>query len=243
MNKQKVSIEYKYRGSVELPDNKNAKDIFFRTKQAYANHEKMSIKLVFSKSKLQKLKSYQKGGSEDELQNLDFYIELGEILNFNTKDAQKIKQSILLTNDYAHSKFNITKRLKLINKKKESKTDKNYLFWDIENFSTISSIFNHIIEPYEIDDSCIYLAANPDSLYLKRAEWEANLYDYGKTLNSFNFIKCEHGKDVADDVLLEKFTKLNLKNANVFMLTFDRELKERFTQITHKSNNLFIMSK
>ena len=72
---------------------------------------------------------------------------------------------------------------------------------------------------------------------------EANLYDYGKTLNSFNFIKCEHGKDVADDVLLEKFTKLNLKNANVFMLTFDRELKERFTQITHKSNNLFIMSK
>ena len=79
MNKQKVSIEYKYRGSVELPDNKNAKDIFFRTKQAYANHEKMSIKLVFSKSKLQKLKSYQKGGSEDELQNLDFYIELGEI--------------------------------------------------------------------------------------------------------------------------------------------------------------------
>jgi len=243
MNKQKVSIEYKYRGSVELPDNKDAKDIFFRTKQAYANHEKMSITLVFSKSKLQKLKTYQKGGSEYELQNLDLYIELGEILNFDTKDAQKIKQSIVLTNDFAHSKFNITKRLKLINKKKESKTDKNYLFWDIENFSTISSIFNHIIEPYEIDDSFIYLAANPDSLYLKRAEWEANLYDYSKTLNSFNFIKCDHGKDVADDVLLEEFAKLNLKNANVFILTFDRELKERFTQTTHKSNNLFIMSK
>jgi len=243
MNKQKVSIEYKYRGSVELPDNKDAKDIFFRTKQAYANHEKMSVKLIFSKSKLQKLKTYQKGGSEVELLNLDLYIELGEILDFDTNDAQKLKQSIVVTNDYAHSKFNITKRLKLINKNKESKTNQNYLFWDIENFSTISSIFNHIIEPYNIDDSYIYLAANPDSLYLKRSEWEANLYDYGKTLNSFNFIKCDHGKDVADDVLLEEFTKLNLKNANVFILTFDRELKERFTDITHKSNNLFIMAK
>ena len=94
-----------------------------------------------------------------------------------------------------------------------------------------------------IDDENIFLAANPDSLYLKRAEWEANLFDYGKTLNSFNFIKCAHGKDVADDVLLNEFVNARLKNSNVFILTFDRELKERFTDITDQSNNLFIMGK
>jgi len=243
INKQKVSIEHKYRGSIELPDNIEAKNVFFRTKQAYANHEKMSISLIFSKAKLAKLKRYQRGGSEDELENLDLYIELGEILGFNTSDAIKLKNSIILTNDTAHTSFNITKRLKLINKKSKSKTDKNLLFWDIENFSSISSIFNDIIEKYEIEDENIYLAANPDSLYLKKAEWEANLYDYGKTLNSFNFIKCDHGKDVADDVLLNKFQNANIKNANVFILTFDRELKERFTQVTHNSNNLFIMAK
>ena len=243
MSKQKVSIEYKYRGSVELPDNKDAKDVFFRTKQAYANHEKMSINLVFSKNKLSKLRTYQKGGAEDELANLNLYIELGEILGFNTNDATKLKNSIQITNDTAHTKFNITKRLKLINKKHKSKATSNYLFWDIENFSGIGSIFSQIIEPYDIDDENIYMAANPDSLYLKRAEWEANLYDYGKTLNSFNFIKCGHGKDVADTLLLENFTNLNLKNANVFMLTFDRDLKERFTASTDSSNNLFIMAK
>lgn len=243
MSKQKVSIEYKYRGSVELPENTDAKNVFFRTKQAYANHEKMSIHLIFSKNKLSKLKTYQKGGSEDELENLNLYIELSEILGFDASDAKKLKGSIELTNDTAHSNFNITKRLKLINKKQKSKADKNYLFWDIENFSGIGSIFSQIIEPYDIDDEHIFMAANPDSLYLKRAEWEANLYDYGKTLNSFNFIKCGHGKDVADTLLLENFTNLNLQNANVFMLTFDRDLKERFTAATHKSNNLFIMAK
>ena len=243
MNKQKISIEYKYRGSIELPDTKDAKDIFFRTKQAYANHEMMSVKLIFSDYKLKQLKKYQKGASEDELINLDFYIELGDILDFNTKDAQKLKENILFINDSAHTKFNITKRIKLINKKHKSNTDKSYLFWDIENFSSISSIFNDIIEAHNIEDDNIFLAANPDSLYLKRAEWEANLYDYGKTLNSFNFIKCNHGKNVADDVLLEEFKKLDAKNSNIFMLTFDRELKERFQDITDASNNLFIMSK
>jgi len=243
INKQKISIEYKYRGSVELPDTREAKDIFFRVKQAYANHEKMDIQLVFTKSKLQKLTKYQKGGSEDELLNLELYLELGEILKFSTADAQKLLQSIQQTNDTAHINFNITKRLKLINKQKKSKTTNNYLFWDIENFSSISSIFNDIIEPYDLDDENIYLAANPDSLYLKKAEWEANLYDYGKTLNSFNFIKCDHGKDVADDVLLEELKKLHLKNANIFILTFDRELKERFNEVTHSSNNLYILSK
>ena len=243
INKQKISIEHKYRGSLELPDNPEAKNVFFRTKQAYANHEKMSVKLIFSNAKLQKLKKYQKGSSEDELENLNLYIQMGEILGFNAEDALKLQNSILFINDHAHTSFNITKRLKLINKKNKSKADKSYLFWDIENFSSISSIFNDIIDKYEIEDEDIVLAANPDSLYLKRAEWEANLYDYGKTLNSFNFIKCDHGKDVADDVLLEEFTKAKLTNANVFILTFDRELKERFTDQAHKSNNLYIMAK
>ena len=241
--KQKISIEYKYRGSVELPENYEAKNVFFRTKQAYANHEKMSVKVIFSNDKLKKLKKYQKGSSEEELENLALYIELGNILAFNTDDAVKLKNSILFINDSAHSKFNITKRLKLINKKKKSQAEKSYLFWDIENFSSISSIFNDIIEPYDIDDADIVLAANPDSLYLKKAEWEANLYDYGKTLHSFNFIKCDHGKNVADDVLLDKFTSANLTNANIFILTFDRELKERFAEVGHKSNNIFIMGK
>jgi hypothetical protein len=243
INKQKIFIEHKYRGSIEFPDTTQAKDIFFRTKQAYANHEKMSVNLVFSKTKLAKLRKYQKGASQTELENLEFYIQLGEILNFNTQDAQKLKASIVLINDTAHTSFNITKRLKLINKKQKSRADKNYLFWDIENFSSISSIFNDVIDPYNITDDHIFMAANPDSLYLKRAEWEANLYDYGKTLSSFNFIKCEHGKNVADDILLEKFQNAKLKNANVFILTFDRELKERFVEITDKSNNLYIIGK
>ena len=242
LNKQKITIEYKYRGSIEFPDTPEAKDIFFKTKQAYANHEKMSINLLFSAAKLAKLKKYQKGGAEKELLNLDFYINLGEILGFPTNDAQQLKKRIQIINDTAHSSFNITKRLKLINKKQKSQAKQSYLFWDIENFSSISSIFNDIIEPYKISDTNIFLAANPDSLYLKRAEWEANLYDYGKTLNSFNFIKCDHGKNVADDVLLQNFQDAGLKNTNVFILTFDRELKERFSEIAHPSNNLFIMA-
>ncbi len=243
LSKQKISIEYKYRGSIAFPDTIEAKDIFFRTKQAYANHEKMSIRLVFSNAKLAKLKKYQKGASENELKNLDFYIELGEILNFNTKDAQQLKKRIQVINDTAHSGFNITKRLKLINKKQKSQAKQSYLFWDIENFSSVSSIFNDIIDPYNISDENIFLAANPDSLYLKKAEWEANLYDYGKTLNSFHFIKCDHGKNVADDILLENFQNANLQNANVFILTFDRELKERFAEASNPSNNVYIMAK
>jgi len=243
MHKQKISIEHKYRGSVLLPDNIEAKNVFFRTKQAYANHEKMSVKVIFTNAKLQKLKKYQKGSSEDEIENLNLYIEMGEILHFEVDDAIKLKNSILFINDHAHTSFNITKRLKLINKQHKSKATKSYLFWDIENFSSISSIFNDIIEPYNIEDEDIVLAANPDSLYLKKAEWEANLYDYGKTLQSFDFIKCDHGKDVADDVLLQKFIDAKLTNANVFILTFDRELKERFTDEANSSNNLYIMGK
>ena len=237
----RITIEYKHRGSIEIPDNSYAKDIFFRVKQAYANHEKMSVNLVFSKNKLHNLKSYTKGGAESELINLNFYIKLGEILGFKTDDAKKLKNSILLTNDNAHTNFNISKRVKLVNKKKKSKTNKSYMFWDIENFSSISSIFSDLIEPFNINDENIFLAANPDSLYLKRAEWEANLYDYGKTLQSFNFTKCDHGKNVADDVLLEKFIDLKLKNSDIYMMTFDRELKERFIEVTDESCNLYIM--
>jgi len=219
LSKQKITIEYKYRGSIEFPDSPHAKDIFFRVKQAYANHEKMGMHLLFSRNRLQQLKKYQKGSAEQELLELDFYIGLGEILGFKTEDAKKLKESIILINDTAHTSFNITKRLTLINKKKKSHAKKN------------------------INDKDIFLAANPDSLYLKRAEWEANLYDYGKTLNSFEFIKCGHGKDVADDVLLHAMQNLHLKNTNIFILTFDRELKERFTQEVDSSNNLFILGK
>lgn len=239
----KITIEYKFRGNIEIPDNKYAKDIFFRVKQAYANHEKMSINLVFSKNKQKDLRTYTKGGAEDELINLDFYIELGNILGFTTQDATKLKNSILMTNDNAHTKFNITKRVKLVNKKQRSKTATSYMFWDIENFSSISSIFSDLIEPFNIQDENIYLAANPDSLYLFKAEWEANLYDYGKTLESFNFTKCDHGKNVADDILLNQYKQMNLKNSDIYMMTFDRELKERFIEVTDNSCNLFIMGK
>lgn len=243
MRKQQIYIERKFRGSILFPDTKEAKDIFFRIKQAYANHETLSVKLIFTDAKLKRLEKYQKGGSFTELKNLDFYMQLGEILGFDTKDAKELKRSINLINDHAHISFNITKRLKLLNKNKKSKTKKRYLFWDIENFSVISSVFNDIIEPYEIEDGDVFLAANPDSLYLKKAEWEANLYDYGKTLNSFNFIKCDHGKNVADDVLLHEYEKLKVKNSDIFVLTYDRELKERFLELTNKSNNLFILKK
>ena len=119
----------------------------------------------------------------------------------------------------------------------------SYLFWDIENFSNIASIFSDVIEPYNIDDSHIYMAANPDSLYIKRAEWEANLYDYGKSLESFNFTKCDHGKNVADDILLNQCKSMRLKGCNIFLLTFDRELKERFTKVCDESVNLYILGK
>ncbi len=239
----KVSIEHKFRGSIELPENKYAKDVFFRVKQAYANHENMAINLVFSPNKQKSLQTYTKGSAHDELQNLDLYINLGEMLGFKTDDAKKLKESILFVNDKAHSNFNITKRVKLSNKKNKSKTNKSYMFWDIENFSSISSIFSDLIEPFEIKDENIFLASNPDSLYLFKAEWEANLYDYGKTLESFNFTRCDHGKNVADDVLLQKFIDLKLTNADVYMMTFDRELKERFVEATHPSCNLYIMGK
>jgi len=240
---QKIIIGHKDVGSITLPKTKDAKQILQCVQKVYASRESLSVQTLFSASHLAKLKSYQKGGAREELENLEMYIELGKILGFTTTDAKKLKNSIELINDTAHTHFNITKRVTLINKEHKSKTERSYLFWDIENFSNIASIFNDLIEPFEIEDEHIYLAANPDSLYLKKREWEANLYDYGKTLNSFNFTKCDHGKNVADDVLLQTFNSLHLHNSDIYMMTFDRELKERFQEVCHKSNNLFIMNK
>ena len=240
---QKVFVGRKYVGSITLPDTKEAKQLFHRVQKAYAGRETLSVRTLFSAKRLVQLNSYQKGGAREELENLEMYIELGKILGFTTTDAKQLKNSIELVNDTAHTHFNITKRVTLINKKSRSKTNQSYLFWDIENFSNISSIFNDLIEPFEIEDTHIYLAANPDSLYLKKREWEANLYDYGKTLNSFNFTKCDHGKNVADDVLLQTFKELGLQNSDIYMMTFDRELKERFQEVCHQSNNLYIMNK
>ena len=240
---QKIFIGRKFRGTVILPDTRDAKQLFFRVKRAYKKRETLNISFLFSPKRLAKLKRYQKGGAREELLNLELYIELGQILGFDTTDALKLKNAIELVNDTAHTHFNIAKRVSLINKQVKSETGQSYLFWDIENFSNIPSIFNDLIEPCGIPDEQIYLAANPDSLYLKKKEWEANLYDYGKTLNSFNFTKCDHGKNVADDVLLQNFKSLRLQHSDVYIMTFDRELKERFLAHCHKSNNLFIMKK
>jgi len=131
----------------------------------------------------------------------------------------------------------------LQNKKTKSKTKKSYLFWDIENFSNISPMFFQLIEPFEIGDENIYISCNPDSLYLFKSEWEADLYDFGKTFNSFNFTKCDHGKNVADGVLLKNFKDLKLQNADVYVMTYDRDLKDRFRQSCHESNNLYLLER
>ena len=80
-------------------------------------------------------------------------------------------------------------------------------------------------------------------MYLFRAEWEADLYDFSKTLESFHFEICDHGKNVADDRLLDTFKKQELQESDIYILTYDRELKERFTKVCDKSNNLYILDK
>lgn len=240
---QKIIINQKYYGSITLPATDAARRVFAVVKNAFGAQKEMSVQILFSPRKLKELQQYQKGGAVSELSDLDLYIELGKLLRFNTEDAVKLINTIELTNDIAHNHYNISKRLTLINKKAKTPSDEVYLFWDIENFSNIGSMFNDIIEKFEIPDHRIYVAANPDSLYLFKSEWEADLYDYGKTLKSFNFTKCDHGKNVADTVLLDNFKQLNLKNGDVYLMTFDRELKELFSAITHMSNNLFILEK
>jgi len=240
---QKIIINQKFYGSLELDNTEEAARVFSKVKSAFGTQKKMEIGLIFPSYKLKALESYQKGGARQELADIELYIELGKILRFDTQDALKLKNSIELTNDIAHNHYNISKRLTLINKPKATKNNGHYLFWDIENFSNIGSMFNDVIEKYDILDHHIYVAANPDSLYLFRKEWEAELYDYKKTLNSFNFTKCDHGKNVADDVLLKHFNELRLQNTNVYLMTFDRELKERFSMDIHPSNNLYILEK
>ena len=125
---QKVFIGRKYVGSITLPDTKEAKQLFHRIQKMYTSRESLSIRTLFSATHLAKLKSYQKGGAREELENLEMYIDLGKIMGFATADAKQLKNSIELVNDTAHTHFNITKRVTLINKKQKSKTEKNYLF-------------------------------------------------------------------------------------------------------------------
>lgn len=243
MPMQKIIINQKYYGTIELEKSEEAARVFSKVKNAFGAGKTMEIGLIFPHYKLKALGSYQKGGARQELLDIELYIALGAILRFDTSDALKLKNSIELTNDIAHNHYNISKRLTLINKPKVTPSKEHYLFWDIENFSNIGSMFNDVIEKFDIPDNRIYVVANPDSLYLFKAEWEADLYDYKKTLNSFNFTKCDHGKNVADDVLLKHFKELRLQNCNVYLMTFDRELKERFSADCHMSNNLFILEK
>jgi len=240
---QKIIINQKFYGSIALPETDAARRVFAIVTKAYASRKRMSVNLIFSPGKLRALQHYQAGGAWQELADLELYIELGAILRFETVDAVKLKNSIELINDIAHNHFNITKRLTLVNKQCPSPSGRKYIFWDIENFSNIGPMFTDLIEKYEVPDHHIYMAANPDSLYLFKDEWEADLYDYGKTLKSFNFTKCDHGKNVADTVLLENFTALAPTNADVYLMTFDRELKERFSDVCDPSNNLFILEK
>ncbi len=236
---KKIVIHKKYYGSIELPKTRDAYNIFVRVIRAYKAREAFSVNLLFSPEKIKSFDTYQKGGSERELLELEMYIELCEIFKKSSKDAQELKQHIEFVNDHAEVNLDISKALTLFNKPEASQSKKAYLFWDIENFSNISPMFFHVIEPFEIEDENIYVSCNPDSLYLFKAEWEADLYDFGKTLHSFNFTKCDHGKNVADRVLLQNFKDLDPRDSDIYLMTYDRELKELFKGACHKSNNLY----
>ena len=241
---QKIFIHKKYYGEIELPQTKHAKAIFYRIVTAKAKKEPINLELLFRPAKIKSLSNYQKGGAVNELLELELFIDMGTILKFDTSKALKLRDTIHSINDLAHTHFNIKKRLQLINKEKAAQTKTRYLFWDIENFSNIGPMFNDLIEPFEIEDDNIYLAANPDSLYLYKDAWESEFYDYGKRLHSsFNFTKCDHGKNVADEVLLNHFKDLDLRSSDVFIITYDRELKELFLEACHESNNLYIVGK
>lgn len=240
---KKIVINKKYYGKIELAKTRNAYNIFVRVIRAYKANEAFSVNLLYSTAKVKSFDHYQSGGAANELLELEMYIELCEIFNKSADDARDLKQHIELVNDNAYVNLNISKRLTLFNKEHSSKTDRAYLFWDIENFSNVSPMFFHIIEPFEIEDEDIYIACNPDSLYLFKAEWEADLYDFSKTLNSFNFTKCDHGKNVADGVLLQNFKDLSPKEADIYVITYDRELKELFKEACHQSNNLYVLDR
>ncbi len=240
---KKVVIFNKFYGNIELAPTKNAYNIFVRIIRAFKAKEKFSVNLLYSPKKIKDFDHYQRGGSEKELLELDMYIQMCELFNKNSDDAKDLKQHIEFVNDNAYVNLNISKRLTLFNKKNASNTNRAYLFWDIENFSNVSPMFSHIIEPFEIEDEDIYVACNPDSLYLFKAEWEADLYDFSKTLNSFNFTKCDHGKNVADGVLLQNFKDVKARDADIYIITYDRELKELFKEACHESNNLYVLER
>ena len=240
---KKIIINQKYYGQIELAQSRNAYNIFVRVIRAFKSNEKFSVNLLYTPKQIKSFDQYKSGGCAHEIAELEMYIELCEIFNKSSDDAKNLKQHIELVNDNAYVNLNISKRLTLVNKKQASKAQQACLFWDIENFSNVSPMFSHIIEPFEIEDEAIYVACNPDSLYLFKAEWEADLYDFGKTLQSFNFTKCDHGKNVADGVLLQNFKDLSPKNSDVYIITYDRELKELFKDACHPSNNLYILDR
>ncbi len=241
---QKIIIDRKYYGSVELAQTRFAKKIFYNVKHAFAGKKEMGLHLLFPAQKIKALQqAYQKGGSRRELEELGMYIEMGRILCFDTSDALRLKERIELLNDMAHNHFNLARRMSLINRGQPLKTGQVHLFWDIENFSEVAPVFNDLIDPLDIPDEHIYIAANPDSLYLKKKQWDNDMFDYGKNLYSFNFTKCDHGKNVADGVLLENFKALAPVNSTVYLITYDRELKELFEAACPEGNNLYILGK
>lgn len=240
---KKIIINKKYYGNIELAKTRNAYNIFVSVIRAFKAKEPITVETIYSKEKLKSFEKYKSGEFQYELEELDMYIELSKLLKFTSTDAKKLKEQIAFVNDDAHVHLDISKNLVLFNKKKQSTAKKSYLFWDIENFSNISPMFSQVIEPYELEDENIYVSCNPDSLYLFKAEWEADLFDFGKTFNSFNFTKCDHGKNVADGVLLNNFKELSPRDANIYVMTYDRELKDRFRDSCHESNNLYVLER
>lgn len=239
---KKIVINKKVYGSIDLPKGKNAYDTFIKIIKHYKSKNGFYVGVLFSQEELDSFKEYHRG-VDKALERIEIYIQMSKILDYTAADVKKLKKELEFLKDSAFAHLDISSGLKLINKKSATAAKSAYLFWDIENFSNVAPTFNHIIEPKELRDENIYIVANPDSLYLFRAEWEADLYDYSKTLNSFNFQVCEHGKNVADTVLVERFKELQLKNCDIYILTYDRELKERFKEASDGSNNLYILEK
>ena len=240
---KKVVIYNEFYGNIELAATKNAYNIFVGIIRAFKAKDKFSVNLLYSPKKIKGFDTYQRGGSQKEISELEMYIQMCELFNKNSDDARDLIRHIEFVNDNAYVNLNISKRLTLFNKKSVSKANRSYLFWDIENFSNVSPMFSHIIEPFEIEDEDIYVACNPDSLYLFKAEWEADLYDFSKTLNSFNFTKCDHGKNVADGVLLQNFKDVKARDSDIYIITYDRELKDLFKEACHESNNLYVLER
>ncbi|MDA7816610.1 hypothetical protein N9A28_00285 [Sulfurimonas sp.] len=240
---KKIIINKKFYGKVELADSKNAYQQFVSLMNAFKKKEDITLRTIFSQKRIKRLQSERTPSYRYTLSELDMFIEIGKLLKYSYSEAEKLKETIEFLNDSAQVNLDISKNLSLFNKPKASKTKNSYLFWDIENFSNVSPMFIHVIEPHEIEDENIYISCNPDSLWLFKAEWEADLYDFSKTLNSFNFTKCDHGKNVADGVLLKNFQDLNLRESDIYVLTYDRDLKERFKASCDKSNNMYVLER